>query len=129
VSLRLGSWGKHIKQQQQKQQERNRKGVGERERKRLTRARTPPPVFVRIHSTHKHPHTNKTHQRHHHQQNTHKKGIYNCGQQIVREEGGRALWKGLTPFATHLTLKYALRMGSNSGECSVQSESERGSES
>ena len=25
-----------------------------------------------------------------------------------------ALWKGLTPFATHLTLKYALRMGSNS---------------
>jgi hypothetical protein len=26
----------------------------------------------------------------------------------------RALWKGLTPFATHLTLKYALRMGSNS---------------
>ncbi|KAI3699747.1 hypothetical protein L2E82_44243 [Cichorium intybus] len=25
----------------------------------------------------------------------------------------RALWKGLTPFATHLTLKYALRMGSN----------------
>jgi hypothetical protein len=26
----------------------------------------------------------------------------------------RALWKGLTPFATHLTCKYALRMGSNS---------------
>jgi hypothetical protein len=26
----------------------------------------------------------------------------------------RSLWKGLTPFATHLTLKYALRMGSNS---------------
>ena len=25
----------------------------------------------------------------------------------------RALWKGLTPFAVHLTLKYALRMGTN----------------
>ena len=25
----------------------------------------------------------------------------------------RSLWKGLTPFATHLTLKYALRMGTN----------------
>ncbi len=24
-----------------------------------------------------------------------------------------SLWKGLTPFATHLTLKYALRMGTN----------------
>jgi solute carrier family 25 citrate transporter 1 len=33
---------------------------------------------------------------------------------VVNEEGVRALWKGLTPFATHLTLKYALRMGSNS---------------
>lgn len=42
------------------------------------------------------------------------KGIFNCGQTIVREEGVKALWKGLTPFATHLTLKYALRMGSNS---------------
>lgn len=41
-------------------------------------------------------------------------GIYNCGATIVHEEGARALWKGLTPFATHLTLKYALRMGSNS---------------
>jgi hypothetical protein len=41
-------------------------------------------------------------------------GIYNCGETIIREEGTRALWKGLTPFATHLTLKYALRMGSNS---------------
>jgi hypothetical protein len=33
---------------------------------------------------------------------------------VANEEGMRALWKGLTPFATHLTLKYALRMGSNS---------------
>lgn len=42
------------------------------------------------------------------------KGIYDCGRKVVNEEGVRALWKGLTPFATHLTLKYALRMGSNS---------------
>lgn len=41
-------------------------------------------------------------------------GIYDCGSTVVNEEGVRALWKGLTPFATHLTLKYALRMGSNS---------------
>ena len=40
-------------------------------------------------------------------------GIYNCGQTIIKEEGVRSLWKGLTPFATHLTLKYALRMGTN----------------
>lgn len=42
------------------------------------------------------------------------KGIIDCGRQIYTEEGVAALWKGLTPFATHLTLKYALRMGSNS---------------
>mmetsp|Transcript_23908 Transcript_23908/g.32884 ORF Transcript_23908/g.32884 Transcript_23908/m.32884 type:complete len:320 (-) Transcript_23908:131-1090(-) len=41
------------------------------------------------------------------------KGIANCGNTIIREEGVKALWKGLTPFATHLTLKYALRMGTN----------------
>jgi solute carrier family 25 citrate transporter 1 len=41
------------------------------------------------------------------------KGIWNCGTTIVQQEGVRALWKGLTPFATHLTLKYTLRMGSN----------------
>ena len=41
------------------------------------------------------------------------KGIVHCGTTIVRTEGLRALWKGLTPFATHLTLKYTLRMGSN----------------
>jgi solute carrier family 25 citrate transporter 1 len=41
-------------------------------------------------------------------------GIVHCGKTVIQEEGVRALWKGLTPFATHLTLKYALRMGSNS---------------
>lgn len=41
------------------------------------------------------------------------KGIIHCGTTVTRTEGVRALWKGLTPFATHLTLKYALRMGSN----------------
>ncbi|GLT60053.1 hypothetical protein SLA2020_328400 [Shorea laevis] len=35
------------------------------------------------------------------------------GSLVARTEGVRALWKGLTPFATHLTLKYVLRMGSN----------------
>ncbi|XP_050383476.1 mitochondrial succinate-fumarate transporter 1 [Argentina anserina] len=41
------------------------------------------------------------------------RGIIHCGATVSRTEGVRALWKGLTPFATHLTLKYALRMGSN----------------
>lgn len=41
------------------------------------------------------------------------KGILHCGATVSSTEGVRALWKGLTPFATHLTLKYALRMGSN----------------
>eukprot|EP00850_Spirogloea_muscicola_P014439 SM000103S09531 [mRNA] locus=s103:412815:416468:- [translate_table: standard] len=41
------------------------------------------------------------------------KGIVHCGRSIVAEEGVAALWKGLTPFAMHLTLKYALRMGTN----------------
>ncbi|KAF2938749.1 hypothetical protein DAI22_03g140500 [Oryza sativa Japonica Group] len=41
------------------------------------------------------------------------RGIAHCGTTVVRSEGVRALWKGLTPFATHLTLKYALRLGSN----------------
>ncbi|XP_068644279.1 mitochondrial succinate-fumarate transporter 1-like [Aristolochia californica] len=41
------------------------------------------------------------------------KGILHCGTTVTRTEGVRALWKGLTPFATHLTLKYTLRMGSN----------------
>ncbi|KAL4289760.1 hypothetical protein GQ457_14G021210 [Hibiscus cannabinus] len=41
------------------------------------------------------------------------RGIVHCGASVSSSEGVRALWKGLTPFATHLTLKYALRMGSN----------------
>ncbi|XP_078160205.1 mitochondrial substrate carrier family protein [Carex rostrata] len=41
------------------------------------------------------------------------RGIIHCGKTVATSEGVRALWKGLTPFATHLTLKYALRMGSN----------------
>lgn len=32
---------------------------------------------------------------------------------VAHEEGVRALWKGLTPFATHLFCKYAIRFGSN----------------
>ncbi|XP_072998303.1 mitochondrial succinate-fumarate transporter 1 [Typha latifolia] len=41
------------------------------------------------------------------------RGIAQCAATVTRTEGVRALWKGLTPFATHLTLKYTLRMGSN----------------
>ncbi|KAL9247031.1 hypothetical protein vseg_020502 [Gypsophila vaccaria] len=41
------------------------------------------------------------------------KGILHCGTTVAHTEGVRALWKGLTPFSTHLTLKYALRMGTN----------------
>lgn len=41
------------------------------------------------------------------------KGIVHCGKTVAKTEGVRALWKGLTPFATHLTLKYTLRMGTN----------------
>eukprot|EP01023_Acetabularia_acetabulum_P002322 TRINITY_DN10916_c0_g1_i10.p1 TRINITY_DN10916_c0_g1~~TRINITY_DN10916_c0_g1_i10.p1 ORF type:complete len:310 (-),score=42.41 TRINITY_DN10916_c0_g1_i10:847-1776(-) len=41
------------------------------------------------------------------------KGIKNCGETIIAEEGVPALWKGLIPFATHLFCKYSLRMGSN----------------
>lgn len=41
------------------------------------------------------------------------KGMISCGRTIASEEGIRALWKGLTPFVGQLTLKYALRMGSN----------------
>lgn len=54
------------------------------------------------------------------------KGIIHCGSTIVRNEGVRALWKGLTPFATHLTLKYALRMGSNAVLQSAFKDSETG---
>jgi solute carrier family 25 citrate transporter 1 len=54
------------------------------------------------------------------------KGIIHCGSTIVKTEGVRALWKGLTPFATHLTLKYALRMGSNAVFQSAFKDSETG---
>jgi len=40
-------------------------------------------------------------------------GMVNCGKTVATEEGTKALWKGLTPFVGQLTLKYALRMGSN----------------
>jgi solute carrier family 25 citrate transporter 1 len=40
-------------------------------------------------------------------------GVRDCLATTAREEGTRALWKGLTPFATHLSLKYMLRMGTN----------------
>lgn len=42
------------------------------------------------------------------------RGVAHCGMTIAKEEGVPALWKGLTPFATNLTAKYALRFGTNS---------------
>lgn len=54
------------------------------------------------------------------------KGIVHCGTTVARTEGVRALWKGLTPFATHLTLKYSLRMGSNALFQSAFKDSETG---
>lgn len=54
------------------------------------------------------------------------KGIVHCGTTVSRTEGVRALWKGLTPFATHLTLKYTLRMGSNAVFQSAFKDSETG---
>lgn len=42
----------------------------------------------------------------------HYKGMIDCGKTIAREEGSGALYKGLSPFIVHLTLKYALRFGS-----------------
>ncbi|KAK7377224.1 hypothetical protein VNO80_02646 [Phaseolus coccineus] len=41
------------------------------------------------------------------------KEILHYGTNFSQTEGVQALWKRLTPFATHLTLKYALQMGSN----------------
>ena len=38
--------------------------------------------------------------------------MVHCGTTIAQQEGVGALYKGLTPFVTHLTLKYALRFGS-----------------
>ena len=40
-------------------------------------------------------------------------GVLHCGRTIAREEGAAALWKGVAPFATHLTCKYFMRMGTN----------------
>ncbi|KAG5550585.1 hypothetical protein RHGRI_015514 [Rhododendron griersonianum] len=54
------------------------------------------------------------------------KGIVHCGTTVARTEGVRALWKGLTPFATHMTLKYALRMGSNAMFQTALKDSETG---
>ncbi|KAI4307659.1 hypothetical protein L6164_030824 [Bauhinia variegata] len=54
------------------------------------------------------------------------KGIIHCGSTVARTEGVRALWKGLTPFAMHLTFKYALRMGSNAVLQSAFKDSETG---
>ena len=48
-----------------------------------------------------------------HPPNCYVAGVYNCGSTIIREEGARSLWKGLTPFAGNLTLKYFLRFGTN----------------
>jgi solute carrier family 25 citrate transporter 1 len=39
------------------------------------------------------------------------KGMFDCLRKVVKEEGVKSLYKGLTPFVTHLTLKYALRFG------------------
>jgi len=39
------------------------------------------------------------------------KGMFDCLRKVSKEEGPKALYKGLTPFVTHLTLKYALRFG------------------
>lgn len=54
------------------------------------------------------------------------RGIRHCGATIVEREGVRALWKGSTPFATHLTLKYTLRMGSNALFQSALADSQTG---
>jgi solute carrier family 25 citrate transporter 1 len=53
-------------------------------------------------------------------------GVVNCGATIAREEGVRSLWKGLTPFATNLTLKYALRFSTNSFYQSLLRDKETG---
>lgn len=39
------------------------------------------------------------------------RGMFDCLLKVRKEEGVTALYKGLTPFVTHLTLKYALRFG------------------
>ncbi|KAG9416793.1 hypothetical protein AC1031_001178 [Aphanomyces cochlioides] len=42
-----------------------------------------------------------------------KQGAIEVGRKIVAEEGALALYKGLTPFITHLVIKYALRFSTN----------------
>lgn len=39
------------------------------------------------------------------------RGMFDCLRKVAKEEGPLALYKGLTPFVTHLTLKYAVRFG------------------
>lgn len=53
-------------------------------------------------------------------------GIVSTGSSIVKTEGTKSLWKGLTPFATHLYLKYALRFGTNAGFQSLLMDKETG---
>ena len=53
-------------------------------------------------------------------------GIIDCGSKIYTQEGVAALWKGLVPFSTHLTLKYALRMSTNAGFQSLLRDRETG---
>jgi solute carrier family 25 (mitochondrial citrate transporter), member 1 len=53
-------------------------------------------------------------------------GVISSGSTIVKAEGTRSLWKGLTPFATHLYLKYALRFGTNAGFQSLLMDKETG---
>lgn len=38
-------------------------------------------------------------------------GLVHCIKTIYKEEGFKSLYKGISPFVTHLTLKYALRLG------------------
>lgn len=53
-------------------------------------------------------------------------GMVSTGSSIVKTEGTKSLWKGLTPFATHLYLKYALRFGTNAGFQSLLMDKETG---
>ncbi|KAL2495306.1 Mitochondrial succinate-fumarate transporter 1 [Forsythia ovata] len=54
------------------------------------------------------------------------KGIIHYGTTITRNEGVRALWQGLTPFATHMTFKYTLQIGSNAVSQSAFKDAQRG---
>ena len=37
------------------------------------------------------------------------KGFLDCGRTIARDEGAKALWKGLTPLMVQQSIKYAVR--------------------